>query len=109
MQTNSHPITIILNLMYSNLIINIANFIFLQLGNFYLLDSFPLKLSLLQLSLQNLKHTAIIRMVMYPTTLLHIPGNYMQIEIFIGKYIITDIIIRIQFYVTLPVGASVLT
>jgi hypothetical protein len=108
MQTNCDPIKIILNLMNSDLIINIADFILLQLRNLYLLNSFPLILRLLQLTLQNFENAAIVRMVMDPTALIHIPGDYMQIEILIGENIVADIVVGIQFDVRPPVGTSVL-
>jgi hypothetical protein len=107
MQTNCDPITIILNLMNSDLIINIANYILLQLRNLNLLDSFPLILGLLQLSLQNLENAAIVRMVMDPTALIHIPCDNMQIEKLIGEYVFADIVDGIQFDVRLPVGSRV--
>ena len=108
MQTNCDPIKIILNLMNSDLIINIADFILLQLCNLNFLDSFPLILCLLQLALQNLEDAAIVRMVMDPTALIHIPRDNMQIENLIGEYVFADIVVGIQFDVRLPVGSRIL-
>ena len=47
-------------------------------------------------------------MVMNPTALIHIPGDNMQIEIFIREYCVAHIVFLIEFYVGGPVGTSVL-
>lgn len=92
MQTNSNAITIIFNLMHTNLIINIADLILLELSFLDNLHCVPIELSLLQLSLENLKYTAIVGVVMNPTALIHIPGDDVQIENLIREDVVAHIV-----------------
>jgi len=92
MQTNRNAIKIILNLMHSNLIVNVTNLILLQLGDLDDINRVPPELGLLQLPLEYLQHTAIVRVVVDPAALTHVPGDYVQVEELVRIYVVPHII-----------------